>query len=162
MLSARPLKLEAVIRLAVSVFWSFCAGYIISVALPIVSAGKASGKLLVLDGFGLACLAVAMILVRRSWAEGNAARRLVIVLVCGYSGMLLGFWAQHVAGPGRTAISTGQMLVALASLQGSLLAFVPGFLREQQLGPVEAFGLTNRWPLALAYGALAAGMFLPV
>src|SRR6266542_3203446 len=161
MLSARPWKLAAVIRLAVSVFLCFCAGYIISVALPVVSAGKASGKLLVLDGFGLACLGVAMVLVRRSWAEENAARRLVIVLVCAYSGMLLGFWAQHVAGPGKAGISSAQMLVALASLDGALLVFVPGFLREQQLGPVEAFGLTDRWPLALAYGALAACLFLP-
>jgi len=162
MLSARPWKLEAVIRLAASVCLCFFAGYIISVALPVVSAGKASGKLLVLDALGLACLALAMILVRRSWADGNAARRLVIVLICAYSGMLLGFWAQHVAGPGRTAISTGQMLVALASLQGSLLVFVPAFLREHDLNPIEAFGLTKRWPLALALGVLAACLFLPI
>src|SRR2546423_10243065 len=162
MLSARPWKLEAVIRLAVSVFLCFCAGYIVSVALPIVAAGKPSGKLLLLDGFGLACLVVAMILVRRSWTEGNAARRLAIVLVSAYTGMLLGFWGQQWAASGRSGVSTGQMLVALASFQGSLLAFVPGFLREHQVRPVEAFGLANRWPLALACGAFAACLFFPL
>src|SRR6266699_229691 len=122
MLPARPWKLEAVIRLAASVFLSYGAGYIISLALPVLSAGHASDKLLALDGFALVCLAAAMILVRKSWSEGNTARRLAIALVCAYSGMLLGFWGQHIAGAAKHTVSTGQMLIMLASFQGALLA----------------------------------------
>jgi membrane protease YdiL (CAAX protease family) len=54
------------------------------------------------------------------------------------------------------------MLVALASFQGAFLAFVPGFLREHQIGPKEAFGLADRWPLALTWGILAACIFFPL
>ena len=162
MLSARPWNLEAVIRLVFSVFVCFCAGYLISVALPVLSAGKPAGKLLLLDAFGLICLAAALILSRRPWGVGNSGRRVAVLLVCAYTGMLLGLWAQHLAGRGEARISTGQMLVALASFQGALLAFVPGFLREHQERPVEAFGLANRWPLALGCGALAACLFFPI
>jgi membrane protease YdiL (CAAX protease family) len=80
--------------------------------------------------------------------------------------MLLGFWAQHVAGGGagaaKTTFSTGQMLVALASFQGALLGFIPGFLREHEMRTAEAFGLANRAGVALAWGAMAACLFLPV
>jgi membrane protease YdiL (CAAX protease family) len=162
MLSARPWKLEAVIRLVFSVFVCFCAGYLISVALPVLSAGKLAVKLLVLDGLGLICLAAALILSRRPWGAGDSGRRVAILLVCAYSGMLLGLWAQHLAGRGGAGVSTGQMLVALASFQGALLAFVPGFLREHEARPVEAFGLANRWPQALAFGTLAACLFYPI
>jgi|ERR1043166_5011030 membrane protease YdiL (CAAX protease family) len=162
MLPERPWKLEALIRLAVSVFLCFCAGYIVSVALPAISAGKASLRLFAVDGLGLACLAAAMVLVRRSWAEGNAARRLLLVLVCAYSGMLLGFWGQHLAGTSKASVSTGQMLTALASFQGALLVFVPGFVREHELGLTDAFGLTQRWQVALAAGVFAACIFFPL
>jgi membrane protease YdiL (CAAX protease family) len=161
-LSARPWKLEAVIRLVFSVFVCFCAGYLVSVAIPVLSEGKPAGKLLVLDLVGLACLAAALILSRRPWGQGNSGRRVAVLLVCAYTGMLLGLWAQHVAGRGDSRISTGQMLVALASFQGALLAFVPGFLREHQERPLEAFGLANRWALALGCGALAACFFFPI
>jgi membrane protease YdiL (CAAX protease family) len=51
------------------------------------------------------------------------------------------------------------MLVALVSFQGSLIAFVPGFLREHEAGPIEAFGLNKRLTVALASGLFAACMF---
>jgi membrane protease YdiL (CAAX protease family) len=134
----------------------------VSVALPVVSAGKVSGKLLAVDGLGLACLAAAMVLVRLSWNGGNAPRRLLIVLVCAYSGMLLGFLGQRLAGTSKVGVSTEQMLVALASFQGALLVFAPGFLRDHELGPTEAFGLSNRWPVALVMGICAACIFFPL
>src|SRR5712671_2877326 len=118
MLSAKPWKLEAVIRLVFSVFVCFCAGYFITVTLPVISAGKPVGRLLVLDVIGLACLAAALMLSRKPWAVGNSGRRVAIILVCAYTGMLLGLWAQHVAGKAPAGLSTGQMLVALASFQG--------------------------------------------
>ena len=152
-------------RLVFSVFLCFCAGFLITVILPVISAGKPAGKLLVLGACGLVCLATALFLIRKRWTEGNSARRVVLALVCAYAGMLLGFWSHHLAGPGagagKTTFSTVQMLVALGSFQGALLLFVPGFLREHELGPAEAFGLTNRLGFALACGALAASLFLP-
>ena len=162
MLSARPWKLEAVIRLVFSVVVCFCAGYLISVAMPVLSAGKPAVKLLVLDGLGLTCLAAALILSRRPWGAGDSGRRVAILLVCAYSGLLLGLWAQHLAGGNGADISTGKMLVTLVSFQGALLAFVPGFLREHQVRTKEGFGLANRWPQALAFGALAACLFYPI
>src|SRR5258706_14200420 len=162
MLSAKPWKLEAVLRLVFSVFLCFCAGYLISVAIPVLSSGRPLLKILALDVVGLACLATALILIRTPWGAGDSARRLVGVLVCTYAGMILGLWAQNIAGHTKTTFSTGQMLVALASFQGALLVFIPGFLREHQTRPVEAFGLASRLPVALVAGVLAGSLFFQV
>src|SRR3954471_741530 len=165
MLMAKPWKLEAVMRLLFSVFLCFCAGFIITVALPVISSGKPVGKILGIDAAGLVCLGTALILIRKRWEEGNSALRVVLALVTAYSGMLLGFWSQHLANPGiganKATLSTAQMLIALASLQGAMFLFIPGFLREHGVGPAEAFGLRNRAGFALACGALGACLFLP-
>jgi membrane protease YdiL (CAAX protease family) len=162
MLPERPWKLEALIRLAGSVCLCLFAGFIISVALPVISAGKLSGRLLAVDLLGLACLGVALVMARRSWADGNVALRLLILMVCAYAGIFLGFWGQHLAGTSKVSVSTGQMLVTLASFQGALLTLVPGFTRENDLRVTEAFGLAQRWPNALFIGVCAACIFFPV
>src|SRR5436190_17804154 len=114
MLMAKPWKLEAVMRLVFSVFLCFCAGFILTVALPVISSGKPAGKILGLDAAALVCLATALILIRKRWDEGNSALRVVAALILAYGGMLLGFWSQHLAGPGvganKTTFSTAQML----------------------------------------------------
>jgi membrane protease YdiL (CAAX protease family) len=167
MLMAKPWKLEAVMRLVFSVFLCFCAGVMISVAMQVISSGKPAGKILGLDGAGLVCLVSALLLIRKRWHEGNSALRMVLALILAYGGMLLGFWSQHLANPGtsivasKTTLSTGQMLIALGSLQGAMLFFIPGFLREHEIRPAEAFGFNHRSGFALACGALAACLFLP-
>src|SRR5689334_2489554 len=131
MLIAKPWKLEAMMRLVFSVFVCYLAGIMITLAMPLFSSGRITRAFVALDALGLICLVAAFVLIRKRRTGGDAGRRVVIAFICAYAGMLLGLWGQHMAGASssKTVVSTSQMLVALVSFQGALLAFIPGFLR---------------------------------
>lgn len=101
MLSPRPWKLEAVLRLALGVFVCLCVGMVFSLLVWGPTAGKA-------------------------------------------------------------APTIGQVLVAAFSFQGAGIVLVWWFLRVHGLGWTEAFGLRNTPVRAVALGALAVCVFLPI
>jgi membrane protease YdiL (CAAX protease family) len=89
-------------------------------------------------------------------------RRFATLLAFVYLGLTLGALAQHVAGKPGLNSPTWHTLVAALSFQGIAIVFTWRFVREHGLRWAEAFGFNNRWPMALLFGVLAAGIFLPI
>jgi membrane protease YdiL (CAAX protease family) len=101
-----------------------------------------------------------LVLVRGRWQLETFLLRLMLVLICFYAGVILGAWAQKMAGPTRH--SAAQMIVATLSFQGATLVLVWRFMREHQTTWNELFGLSNRRVHALLFGIIAACVFLPI
>jgi membrane protease YdiL (CAAX protease family) len=158
MLSPKPWKPEAMVRLLLSVFICIFAGSLVVAALHY--SGKSPLKFYSIFAASLGFLIAAVVWLRQPWRLEDFMRRVAVVLVCFYAGLLLGAWSAKMAGtPGP---SVGQMLVTALSFQGMSLILVGLFLREHQMGWVEAFGLSNQCRHALLLGVVVAGLFLPV
>src|SRR2546427_6189173 len=159
MLSAKPWRLEAMIRFFLSVFICLYAGSLANTALRFAG-GKAGFKFFVLAFAAFGFLAATFFLSRKPWTLQNVGWRLVLVLGCFYAGICLGAWAQTVARPAPATISTAQMLVGTLSFQGAAIVLTPWFLHQHQIDWAEGFGLKNNWRQALLFGVLAACLFL--
>ena len=101
-------------------------------------------------------------LISKPWPPEALGRRLVSLLLCAYSALLLGLWAQHLSGVGGSETSIWRVVIASLSFQGAALILIARFLREHQVGWSEAFGFANGRRKALLLGALVALIFLPL
>jgi len=164
MVSAKPWKAEPLIRLALSVMICAYAGsLVISVAHYAGAGAKVSSNLFYpLAALALICLAATLALMSKPWPAEAFSRRLVALVGCAYVGLLVGAWVQRFSGTEAAGASVGRMIVAALSFQGAGLILIWRFLREQQSGWVEAFGLGNRRREAVVLGVLAALIFLPI
>lgn len=164
MVSAKPWKAEPLIRLVLSVMMCAYAGsLVVSVAHYASAEVKVSSKLFFpLAAVALICLATTLVMMSKPWPAGVFSRRLVALVGCAYGGLLLGAWAQRFSGVEGAGPSIGRMIVAALSFQGAGLILIWRFLREQQSGWVEAFGLGNQRRQAVVVGVLAALIFLPI
>jgi len=163
MLSEKPWKPEAVLRLLLSVFVCYFTGSILVSAMQFAVAGKRLSLGFVLVAVGaIAFLSAMPILVRKPWTLENFTRRMVALLICFWAGLMLGGWTFKLAGPLPSIMSAGQLTIAILSFQGAMLILIPGFLRENHMSFVDAFGLSSQWLHALLYGMIAACIFLPV
>lgn len=161
MLSVKPWKSDAILRLVSSVILSFVAGSFVSTALHYrVTAGLAGLKFVSIVTGALVCLAAALVLIRREWRLERFAVRVLLLLVCLYGGLCLGAWGQKIAG--QSGASLGQMVVALLSFQGAALIWVTLFLREHGMTWAEGFGFGNRWQHCMLLGVIVACVFLPI
>jgi membrane protease YdiL (CAAX protease family) len=161
MVSARPWKPNAIIRLFLCLIVCFFCGSLLLGLLHHINVGpKQDLRYYRLTASALGCAAVAMVFVYRPWNSENLATRLAGYLVCLYGGILLGTWAQKTAEPIGPSVS--QMIIAALSLQGAALVLIPHFLCEQQLSWKEAFGLGNNRSQAIMLGVILACLFLPV
>ena len=162
MLSAKPWRSEAVVRLGLSVIVCMYAG---SLVMSVLHYFRPEGKPISLGFLPLAlsallCLGITLALLHKQWILETFIRRLIILLVCFYAGLFLGYFAQKMASPASQ--STAQMLVGTLSFQGAALILISLFLREHQFRWAEAFGLANRWHYALLLGIVAACFFYPL
>jgi membrane protease YdiL (CAAX protease family) len=164
MLSAKPWKADAIIRLGLSVIVCIFAGSLFLSVQHFASAGgKASPTLFVaVSAAALGCLVVALILISKPWPFENFSRRLMTWVVCAYSGLFLGMWVQRLSGVSAADTSIWRVVVASLSFQGAGLILVARFLREHQIKWGEAFGFTNHRGKAMLLGALVALIFLPL
>jgi membrane protease YdiL (CAAX protease family) len=161
MLSAKPWKADAIVRLLISVFVCMYAGSLaVTIGNSLQRPGRGSPWFFVLAGSALICLLLTLILVNQPWKLETFVRRSVRLLICFYAGLLLGMWAQKLAGP--SGPSTLQMVVAALTFQGAALIFTWRLLREHRSTWAEAFGFSNRWVHALLFGVIIACIFLPV
>lgn len=161
MLSARPWKANAIVRLILCLVVCFFCGSLLAGMLHHVSLGsKQDLRYYRLTTSALGCAAGALLFVYRPWNQQNVAGRLGGYLVCLYGGILLGTWAQKKADP--TGPSVSQMITAALSFQGAALVLIPHFLREQNLSWKETFGLGNNPRRAMMLGVILACLFLPV
>ena len=164
MLSAKPWKADAIIRLLLSVFICVYAGSLLMSALHYASAGgKTSPKLFyALAAVAMMCLAATLILINQPWRLERFTQRMVALMVCAYGGLFLGMWVQRVSGVSGAEVSIWRMSMATLSFQGAALVLVARFLREHQTGWAEGFGFLNQRRQAVLLGLLAALIFLPL
>jgi membrane protease YdiL (CAAX protease family) len=160
MLSVKPWKADAIVRLVMSIILSFLAGSFLSTALHFSGAGSGRVKFGLVLSAALVCLVATLILVRWPWRSEAFMTRMGLLLVCLYGGLFLGAWAQRLAG--EASSSLGQMVLALLSFQGATLVWVNLFVQENRTSWTEAFGLQHRWQHAVLLGMILACIFLPL
>ena len=148
-------------RLILSVFVCIYGGSLAGCVLQYWQVGgKTSGRVFYpIAAAAVACLAATLVLLRRPMRIENMMPRLVTILGCFYSGLLLGFWAQRYAASEEPSVA--QMVVGTVCSHGLGLVLVFRFLREHEMGWGEAFGLAHRSREAVLLGLLAAACFLP-
>jgi membrane protease YdiL (CAAX protease family) len=163
-LSEKPWKFEAILRLLLSVFVCLFLGTVLATVIQFVRSGAQDKPWIFFAlTFGcVLCCAVVLFVLRKPLGLDRFALQFIVLLVGLNLGLLLGALAQNVAGkpdPGHPAWRT---LVAALSFQGVTIVFTGRFAHEHQMRWAEAFGFNNRWPQAVLFGVLAAGIFLPV
>ncbi len=164
MVLAKAWKLDAIIRLVLSVIICAYAGSLLVSVQHYASAGaKVSSRLFFpVAGASLFCLAATLVIIFRPWAPETFGRRLIALVGCAYGGLLLGAWVLRFSGVEAAEMSIARMVAATLSFQGAGLLLIGCFLREQQTGWSEAFGFSNRWRRAVLVGVVGALVFLPV
>jgi membrane protease YdiL (CAAX protease family) len=161
MLTERPWKTEAILRLFLSAVVCFFGGsFLIAGIQYFTSASRGNPWFYVLLAGSLASLATTLVLLRKTWELENALSRLVAVLACLYAGIFSGVLAARLVGTINPSI--GQMIISALSLQGAVLLLVRPFLREHQTNWSEGFGLKCRWGQAVVLGIAVGCVFLPV
>ncbi len=164
MLSAKPWKAEAIARLTVSVIVCVFAGSILMSAQHFISVGgKAGGRSfypLALASLGF--LGATLVLLSKPWPLENLSRRLLVLMLCAYSGLFLGIWAQQASRVSGTESSIWRVVLASLSFQGAGLVLIARFLHEHQVSWSEAFGFANRRRRALLLGVIVTLIFLPL
>jgi membrane protease YdiL (CAAX protease family) len=162
MLSDKPWKPLAVVRLIMSVFVCIYAG---SLLVSVVHCSNVGVKVsatayFALAGVALVCLMTSLVLLNQPWRVENLMQRLMALLLFFYAGIFVGAWVQKWSGPEASSIA--QLVIATLSFQGAGLVLIGRFLREHQMSWGEAFGLSNHWRHAVLVGTVAACIFLPL
>src|SRR5689334_4260204 len=154
MVSEKPWRSEAALRLIVGVLVCyFVGGLVLAVLRYLDGGGRVDPWIFAgLVGAALACLAGALSVLRKPWPTETFIRRFVTLLVCLYLGLSLGYFAQHFT-PGLDQLRPAvRVVVAVLSFQGSALVLTWLFLREHQARWSNAFGFGNQPGLALVFG----------
>jgi membrane protease YdiL (CAAX protease family) len=164
MLSAKPWKADTIARLGLSVIVCILAGSVLVSAQHFLRGGGtvSAGMFYPLAVAALGCLAATLVLLGKPWPMENLSRRLLTLMVCAYSGLFLGMWAQHSSGLGGPENSIWRVVVASLSFQGAGLILTARFLHEHDVRWAEAFGLANHRGKAALLGMLVALLFLPL
>ncbi|HVV01215.1 MAG TPA: type II CAAX endopeptidase family protein [Verrucomicrobiae bacterium] len=162
MLSHKSWKLEAILRLVLSIIVCVCAG---SLAVGVVYYnGAPKNRLLFYNVAALSfvLMGFALALLRRPWGMDMALRRTALTLAVFYGGLVLAIFAGSFAGTIPEVPTVGQMVIAMLSVQGAALVLIAAFLRQQSITWTEAYGFQNNWKRAMLWGALVAFLFLPI
>lgn len=161
MLPDKAWKVEAIMRLLLSVVVCFFAGSFLLTALQHESrTAMGHAPVYALVAAALACLGAVLGLLQKSWRADDGLYHIAILLGLFYAALMLGGWAARIAGPIKPSVT--QMIVSALSLQGALLMLVPPFLRDHQTTWLEGFGLARGAPRALLFGVILACAFLPI
>ena len=164
MLSAKPWKSEAILRLGLSLFIGQFLG---GLGLAVMSYYAGNRQLTAWIFFALtvssaaACIA-ALFTIRKPWELPGFTRQFLLLIFFVYLGLTLGAFVQHYAGRGPGETGTLRTVVSALSFQGLGLLFVRRFLREHGSTWSDGFGFKTGGTIALLYGVLAACVFLPV
>jgi membrane protease YdiL (CAAX protease family) len=165
MLSEKPWKTEAVLRLFASVLLCVLIGTLAASMLRIPESSRPADTrfFLVLAAGAGVLFVLALFVLRRPWRFEHFTRSFVSLLVSVYLGLALMWWAVRVLGEGgEPEDSTGRVLIAVLSFQGMSLVLVWRFVREHACGWREAFGLDREVVHALLAGVLVGASLLPI
>jgi membrane protease YdiL (CAAX protease family) len=160
MLSPKPWKTQAVLRLIVSVFLSVVLGAVLLAGLQYHPDKVQASRFYLLLGGAFLCLFASLFLVVLPWRLETFLWRVVALLIFFYAGFFLAALVQRQAG--TPVVSPRHMLVGVLSFQGAALVWVALLVREHKVSWREAFGFNQRWPRALLLGVIAACLFMPV
>jgi membrane protease YdiL (CAAX protease family) len=162
MLSEKPWKPEAIVRLVLGVMICVFAGSFLVSAIRFFTVGGKINPWLFggLMGSALISLGTALAAIGKPWPLESFARRLAVFLAFLYAGLALGAWAQHLLG---TPAEKSNMVVTTLCFQGAALVLISRFLREHQVGWGEAFGFGGPGQgRAVLLGVFVAVVFLPI
>lgn len=98
----------------------------------------------------------------RGSLESWSLWRLLVLGITFYGGLVLSFWAESIAGPLPSGMTSSQVIISGLSLQGAALVLLVFFVREHGIRFSEAFGFRNHLGRAVMFGVLAACLVLPV
>lgn len=163
MVPAKPWKMEAIMRLFLSVIVCYFGGSFLLAAAQHLSLHDPKGlRIFLLIGASLICLglSLALLLSRASLRFEGGLARVAILLLLFYAGLTLGAVGSKMSGPIHPSVT--QMIISALSLQGALLVLLPGFLRENDTSVTEAFGFRKRRLVSFLGGAAVACAFLPI
>ena len=147
MLSPKPWKADAIIRLGLSVLICVYAGsLILSVQHYSVPGQRPDPRFFFpLAAAALGGLAATLILIRKRWPPEALSRRLVVLAVCAYGAASGDVGAAAFrGGPGGNF--DWRVVVAELQFQGAGLILIACFLREHQIGWVPAFRIFGAAP----------------
>jgi membrane protease YdiL (CAAX protease family) len=163
MLSAKPWKPDAILRLLLSVFVCIFAGSLLpNLWQHSVAKGLGAKLIIPLTVLSLCCWAITLILLNRPWRLETFEHQLIAVMAGFCVGFLASALAAKFAGERGGTPSTGRMIVATLSFQGAGLFFMLRFVREHKMSWTEGFGFHNNWHRAMLLGVIVALLFLPV
>jgi membrane protease YdiL (CAAX protease family) len=165
-LPERPWKFEAILRLLLSVFVCHFFGTVVVTVTVMELVGRGphdrAGIFFALVFGCTLCCGLALFVLRKPWELDRFMHQFIALLVSLNLALILGALAQSVAGKPGLGNLTWHTLAAALSFQGVAIVFTARLVREHGMRWAEAFGLHSRWPTALLFGGLAAGLFLPV
>ena len=158
MVTEKPWKADAIIRLGLGVIVCVFAGSIATSLQHYFSAPTRANPVLVvsLSAMTFGALAVTLLLIRKPWPHETFMRRLMILVVCAYGGLFVGTWVQHLSGVESASTSIWNLALASLSFQGAALVLIAFFLREHRIGWGAAFGFADHPRRALISGMLIA------
>jgi membrane protease YdiL (CAAX protease family) len=168
MLTAKPWKTEAVVRLGLSVFVCFCAGGVVTALVQQAGSGHGAAKFYLASAMSLFCLGVCLTGLQKSWRPEEATSGgpadgfsfWFTLLLSFYGGIFIGMWAIQMAGKEAREVSPALMIAGLLSLQGMAIPLTWFFVRGHRTDWKEAFGFGNNWRQALLLGLLSGSALL--
>jgi len=163
MLPDRPWKLEAIARLGISVLSCMFAGSLLTTALYVASQGSVpKWKFVTISTVSFMAFGATLVSLRRPWSRENFMPRAIICLISFYVALTFMAWAESVADRPSSSFSSGQMILSLAGFQGAAILLIHQFLKESATRWTEAFGLSNRWQIAVLWGIIAGALFVQI
>jgi membrane protease YdiL (CAAX protease family) len=164
MLSLKPWKPDAILRLLLSVFVCVFVGALLPGLWqrPSTVTGLAAKLYLPLSAIAVGCLLATLVLINRRWQLETFERRLMAVVFLFCLGFSAGALLERLSGNRAASTSIGRMVIATLSFQGAGLVLTARFLREHQVSWAESFGLRNHWARSVLLGLLIAFLFLPL
>jgi len=163
MLPEKPWRLEALIRLGLSVVICVCMGALMLCLMRVFSGGGSRlGLPMAVIVVGLTVLAVALHLARRPWDVEHDRARMLGFLACLYAGLTLLAVAQKLTHAGAVKAGLWQLVIAALSFQGAALALIGPFLRSHQTTWSDGFGFSHSRCRAVLLGLVTAMAFLPL
>ncbi len=161
MLSAKPWKTDAVMRLGVSIILCMYAGWLVMTAAEYHPTGPRLAHRFYAALLGASCCTLgSLILVRMRWRLESFLWRALALWACFSGTIALGGVVAKVAGP--MGPSLAQMVIAALSIQGAALVWAVAFVHEHGVTWTEAFGLNRRPGRAVLAGLIVICIFLPV
>ncbi len=162
MLSAKPWKADAALRLLLGMFVCMYAASLADSVRQFVATptGVQPPMFYGVSAASFCFLAATLVVLGRPWRLETFMRQMVALLICFYAGFFGGAWAQKIAGLPKASV--GQIIIGTLGFHALGLLLIWRFLREHRVGWQDAFGFNHRLLQALFLGLILGLLILPV